>query len=153
MIRAMGSQRFRITSRGQLKHGLWVADVERLAADMTVPIPEDLKITATALRLRRDRPELFTGYTPLTAEGIAAEHVLAFDRGGVVTVVTRLPVGLAAQGGWGDTTISVSNISTTMLCRAALYLTGANPLQKTVRRVEATHALDKLEALTGRQYR
>src|SRR6185436_9001424 len=30
-----------------------------------------------------------------------------------------------ADGGWGDTVKSVSNISTTMLCRAALALTGA----------------------------
>ncbi len=30
-----------------------------------------------------------------------------------------------ADGGWGDTVKSISNISTTMLCRAALYLTGA----------------------------
>ena len=43
--------------------------------------------------------------TPLAAEGAAADHVLAFDRGGAVTVVTRLPVGLAARGGWGDTTL------------------------------------------------
>ena len=49
MIRALGAQRFRITSRDQLKHGLWIADVERLAADMPVAIPEDLKVTATAL--------------------------------------------------------------------------------------------------------
>src|ERR1700690_4119926 len=28
------------------------------------------------------------------------------------------------DGGWGDTTKSFSNISTTMLCRAAFYLTG-----------------------------
>ncbi|HET6939840.1 MAG TPA: malto-oligosyltrehalose synthase [Nocardioides sp.] len=62
-------------------------------------------LTARALRLRRDRPELFTSYTPLRAEGDAAEHVLAFDRGGAVTVVTRLPVGLAARGGWGDTVL------------------------------------------------
>jgi squalene-hopene/tetraprenyl-beta-curcumene cyclase len=30
-----------------------------------------------------------------------------------------------ADGGWGDTVKSVSNISTTMLCRAAFHLTGA----------------------------
>jgi len=30
-----------------------------------------------------------------------------------------------ADGGWGDTVKSVSNISTTMLCRAALAITGA----------------------------
>src|SRR5947209_7507055 len=29
-----------------------------------------------------------------------------------------------ADGGWGDTVKSLSNISTTMLCRAAFYLTG-----------------------------
>lgn len=49
MIRATGAQRFRIRSSDQLKHGLWVADVERVAADLAVPIPDDLKPTATAL--------------------------------------------------------------------------------------------------------
>jgi (1->4)-alpha-D-glucan 1-alpha-D-glucosylmutase len=64
-------------------------------------------LTAQALRLRRDRPELFTSYTPLRAEGAAAAHVLAFDRGGAVTVVTRLPLGLAERGGWGETTLAL----------------------------------------------
>jgi Lon protease-like protein len=49
MIRASGEQRFRITANDQLRHGLWVADVERLTADMAVPIPDDLKNTAQAL--------------------------------------------------------------------------------------------------------
>jgi Lon protease-like protein len=49
MIRAHGAQRFRITSSDQLKHGLWIADVERIEADMAVPIPGDLKVTAQAL--------------------------------------------------------------------------------------------------------
>lgn len=49
MSRASGEQRFRITASDQLRHGLWVADVERLAADMAVPIPDDLKNTAQAL--------------------------------------------------------------------------------------------------------
>jgi (1->4)-alpha-D-glucan 1-alpha-D-glucosylmutase len=64
-----------------------------------------LWVTRQALRLRRDRPELFTNYMALAAEGPAAEHALAFDRGGAVTVVTRLPVGLARRGGWGDTVL------------------------------------------------
>ncbi len=64
-------------------------------------------LTARALRVRRDRPELFSSYTPLRAEGPAAEHVLAFDRGGAVTVVTRLPMGLVQRGGWGDTTLAL----------------------------------------------
>lgn len=49
VIRASGAQRFRITASDQLRHGLWVADVERLAPDMSVPIPDDLKFTSTAL--------------------------------------------------------------------------------------------------------
>jgi (1->4)-alpha-D-glucan 1-alpha-D-glucosylmutase len=70
--------------------------------------PEDigvakLWVTHAALRLRRDRPELFDGYQALEATGSAADHVLAFDRGGAITVATRLPVGLAERGGWGDT--------------------------------------------------
>jgi (1->4)-alpha-D-glucan 1-alpha-D-glucosylmutase len=58
------------------------------------------------LRLRRDRPELFHGYTPLTAEGSAAAHAIAYARSAdLIAVATRLPVGLAAAGGWGDTTL------------------------------------------------
>ena len=49
LIRAYGAQRFRITSSDQLKHGLWVADVERVPGDMDVTIPDDLKHTAEAL--------------------------------------------------------------------------------------------------------
>lgn len=49
MVRISGTQRFRITTSDQLRHGLWVADVERLAVDMAVPVPDDLKGTALAL--------------------------------------------------------------------------------------------------------
>lgn len=64
-----------------------------------------LLVVSRALRLRRDQPHRFTSYTPLAAVGAAAQHVLAFDRGGVIAVVTRLPVGLARDGGWRDTAI------------------------------------------------
>ncbi len=66
-----------------------------------------LLVTATALRLRRERSELFGGYTPLRATGEAADHVVAFDRGGAITVATRLPLGLDKAGGWGDTTVEI----------------------------------------------
>ncbi|MCY7396842.1 MAG: malto-oligosyltrehalose synthase [Nocardioides sp.] len=66
-----------------------------------------LLVTATALRLRRGRPELFASYAPLDASGSAAAHVLAFDRGGAISVATRLPVGLADAGGWGETTLAL----------------------------------------------
>ena len=35
----------------------------------------------------------------------AAAHVIAFDRGGAIAVATRLPVGLARRGGWGDAAV------------------------------------------------
>ncbi|MEU4157194.1 malto-oligosyltrehalose synthase [Actinoplanes sp. NPDC026670] len=72
-----------------------------------------LLITSRILRLRRQRPELFTGYRPVFADGRVPEHVLAFDRGGVVAVATRLPVGLSRHGGWGDTTLSLDGHSWT----------------------------------------
>ncbi|GAA4368774.1 malto-oligosyltrehalose synthase [Nocardioides caricicola] len=68
---------------------------------------DKLHVTSSALRLRRDRPELFTTYAPVPARGPAAGHVLAFDRGGAITVATRMPVGLAAAGGWGDTALDL----------------------------------------------
>ncbi|RYB95127.1 malto-oligosyltrehalose synthase [Nocardioides oleivorans] len=66
-----------------------------------------LHVTCTALTLRRDRPELFTGYTPVGATGTTADHAVAYDRGGAITVVTRLPVGLATDGGWGETVLDL----------------------------------------------
>ena len=59
------------------------------------------------LRLRRDHPDWFAGsYTPLTAVGSAAGHVVAFARGGhAITMATRLPVGLRRRGGWADTAL------------------------------------------------
>jgi Lon protease-like protein len=63
LVRATGAQRFRITASDQLKHGLWVADVERLVPDMAVAIPEDLQPTSDALhrliqslQLKADNP-------------------------------------------------------------------------------------------------
>ncbi|HEU5033629.1 MAG TPA: malto-oligosyltrehalose synthase [Mycobacteriales bacterium] len=66
-----------------------------------------LLVTATALRLRRERPQTFAGgYTPVEVTGAAAEHAVAFCRGDdVITVVTRLPVGLHRRDGWADTTL------------------------------------------------
>ncbi|MET8563161.1 malto-oligosyltrehalose synthase [Streptomyces flaveolus] len=68
---------------------------------------EKESLTAAALRLRARRPEAFgagASYEPLTAEGQAADHCLAFARSGsVVTAVTRLSLRLAEAGGWRDT--------------------------------------------------
>ncbi len=66
-----------------------------------------LWVVRQALRTRRDRPELFAGYRPVTATGPAADHLIGFDRGGALTLATRLPVALTAAGGWGSTTIEL----------------------------------------------
>ncbi len=72
-------------------------------------------VVSRALRLRRDWPDLFAGYAPLLAEGTAADHAVAFDRGGAITVATRLPVGLEAAGGWQDTILDVGGSATDVI--------------------------------------
>jgi (1->4)-alpha-D-glucan 1-alpha-D-glucosylmutase len=68
-----------------------------------------LRLTAVALRLRRDHPEWYgpaAGYEPLPAAGPAADHCVAFVRGGgAVTAVTRLSRRLEDAGGWRDTVL------------------------------------------------
>jgi (1->4)-alpha-D-glucan 1-alpha-D-glucosylmutase len=80
-----------------------------------------LLVTSRTLRLRRRRPELFTEYRPVFADGMVADHVLAFDRGGVVVVATRLPVGLSRHGGWFDTTLSLDGHSWTEVFTNSSY--------------------------------
>ncbi|MDH6193847.1 (1-_4)-alpha-D-glucan 1-alpha-D-glucosylmutase [Mycobacterium frederiksbergense] len=66
-----------------------------------------LRVTATALRLRRARPETFLSgaYTPLLAAGAAAGHLVSYLRGtDVVVAVSRWTVGLA-ETGWADTVL------------------------------------------------
>jgi len=61
---------------------------------------EKLHLTTVALRLRRTHP--LTGYTPVPADG----HLLAYLRGeNVLAAATRLPHGLARDGGWCDATL------------------------------------------------
>lgn len=49
MIRIRGAHRFRITEREQLRHGLWIANVERVNPDLAIMIPDDLKAISQAL--------------------------------------------------------------------------------------------------------
>jgi Lon protease-like protein len=49
VIQCSGVQRFRISRHEKLKHGLWIADVTRLQADLPVAIPDDLQQAADAL--------------------------------------------------------------------------------------------------------
>ncbi|MCT1460109.1 malto-oligosyltrehalose synthase [Aestuariimicrobium sp. p3-SID1156] len=59
------------------------------------------------LRLRRDHAELFTKYRPIALGGPLAEHLVGYDRGGAITLATRLPVGLERRGGWGDSGLTL----------------------------------------------
>ena len=74
-----------------------------------------LWVTSQALLTRRTRPELFAGYAPLAADGPAADHLIGFDRGGAVILATRLPVTLAAAGGWRGTTVALPEERTDVL--------------------------------------
>jgi len=80
-----------------------------------------LLVTSRAMRLRRQRPELFRSYRPVYADGRVADHLLAFDRGGAVTLTTRLPVGLSRHGGWADTTVSLDGHSFTEVLTNTSY--------------------------------
>jgi (1->4)-alpha-D-glucan 1-alpha-D-glucosylmutase len=92
------------------------AERRRLLADIdagTLPAVDGsgaakLLVTSRTLRARRDRPELFTRYTPATVTGPSAAHAIAVDRGGALAIATRLPVRLARRGEasgspWEDT--------------------------------------------------
>ncbi|MDI5964196.1 malto-oligosyltrehalose synthase [Streptantibioticus silvisoli] len=78
---------------------------------ITAGSPVKVRMTALALRLRREWPAAFGadgGYLPLTADGPAADHLVAFARGGrVVTAVTRLSRRLADAGGWRETALTL----------------------------------------------
>ncbi|MHB2024220.1 MAG: malto-oligosyltrehalose synthase, partial [Mycobacteriales bacterium] len=101
-----------------------LVDPDNRAAAQLPPTPTDeldavkARLTRTALRLRRARPEAFgaaAGYQQLSAVGSAARHLLAFRRGGPVTVATRRAGELARGGGWGDTCLNLGSGSWTDL--------------------------------------
>ncbi|MHA4871071.1 LON peptidase substrate-binding domain-containing protein [Duganella sp. PWIR1] len=48
-ISCIGTTRFQVKSAEQLKHGLWMAEVEEVAEDMVVPIPTEQQDVANAL--------------------------------------------------------------------------------------------------------
>jgi (1->4)-alpha-D-glucan 1-alpha-D-glucosylmutase len=87
-----------------------------------------LLVTQTALTLRRHQPHRFTTYEPVRPRGAAAAHVLAFDRGGALTVATRMPVGLAEHG-WDDTSLPLPNGAWADLLTGREYI-GDTPLHK-----------------------
>jgi Lon protease-like protein len=67
VIRCRGGARFRIRSRTQLKHGLWLAEVEILPVETPTPIPLDLQPIAHALgRLIEQQQGDLLDFSPIT---------------------------------------------------------------------------------------
>ncbi|RAY12151.1 malto-oligosyltrehalose synthase [Actinomadura craniellae] len=83
---------------------------------------EKLLVTVRTMRLRRRRPDWFRAdHEPVPARG-ASSHVVAFRRGGAIAVATRLPVGLARIGGWGDTVLDLAGPAWRDLLTGRLHL-------------------------------
>jgi (1->4)-alpha-D-glucan 1-alpha-D-glucosylmutase len=68
-----------------------------------------LRLVYSALRLRRQRPDLYgpeAAYEPLAVSGARAGHLVAYLRGGgAVSLAPRLVVGVGVS--WGDTTVEL----------------------------------------------
>jgi (1->4)-alpha-D-glucan 1-alpha-D-glucosylmutase len=95
---------------------------------------EKLLVTASALRLRRDRPQWFvgdrSGYTPLAT---STGNAVAFGRGDdsgthAVVIATRLPVALERHGGWGGHALSLPEGRWRDELTAAVHPGGSVPL-------------------------
>ncbi|QIL78710.1 LON peptidase substrate-binding domain-containing protein [Diaphorobacter sp. HDW4A] len=75
-VRCKGSERFHIDNQRLLGHGLWVADVTMIPADLNVAVPEELKscadLLATALQSLRER-------TPEAAASLATPTAAQLD--------------------------------------------------------------------------
>jgi (1->4)-alpha-D-glucan 1-alpha-D-glucosylmutase len=87
--------------------------LSQLSVDAPPPIDATgaakMWVVTCALHARREHPERFVSYTPLLADGPAAEHLVAFDRGGAVTLATRLSARLERAGGWRGTQLTLPN--------------------------------------------
>jgi len=114
-------------------------DVAAVSARADEGLPK-LHVIRAALRLRARRPEAFGpgpagAYRPLEAEGPAAHHAVAFARGdAAVTVVPRLVHGLAARGGWADTTLPLPDGDWVDVLTGARHAGGALRLAEALER-------------------
>jgi len=71
-------------------------------------LDDKLRVTATALRLRRDHADWFSDYQPMYATGDAAGHLVAFGRSpSLIALATRLSARLRHDGGWRGTSITL----------------------------------------------
>ncbi len=82
-----------------------------------------IRVTREALQLRRRRPDTFLtgGYTPVFAQGAAAQHVVSFLRGEDVLVVASRWTTRLDETGWGDTSLQLPGGGWTDLLTGAVY--------------------------------
>lgn len=66
-----------------------------------------LLLTVMALDARKHFGDRLSDCSLIPARGVAAGHVIAFDRGEAVVIGTRLPYGLQQLGGWQNTEIDL----------------------------------------------
>lgn len=75
-------------------------------------VDEKVRVTANALRLRRDHPDWFGSYEPIIASGLAADHLIGFLRSpSIVILATRFSAHLERDGGWRDTGVTLPDVS------------------------------------------
>jgi (1->4)-alpha-D-glucan 1-alpha-D-glucosylmutase len=85
-----------------------VVDFAARRAELETMFDPKLRVTATALRLRRDHPGWFHTYLPITASGPGADHLVAFSRSREVAVfATRFSAHLEHASGWRDTVVEL----------------------------------------------
>jgi (1->4)-alpha-D-glucan 1-alpha-D-glucosylmutase len=68
-----------------------------------------IRVVAAALQSRREHPDMYLsgGYTPVFADGAAAEHVIAYRRGDDVLVAIQRWTLRLGEKGWGETQLTL----------------------------------------------
>jgi len=74
LVRCVGTLRFRLARSEQRPHGLWVGEATRIAADLPVPVPEDLREVAQELQMLIERLQAQIRAQAATQAGLHA-HV------------------------------------------------------------------------------
>lgn len=69
MVRTEGRERFTVQRSERLKHGLWMADVTMLAADMAMPVPPELvglpqRLHQLHSQVQQQQPGMLPPYPP-----------------------------------------------------------------------------------------
>src|SRR5436309_10837899 len=95
--------------------GHWVGELSTSALSTAVACA-----ALSLVQKRAAREVSGSGPAPAEEDRLLRARLAPLIEGGLAWLATHQN----ADGGWGDTVKSLSNISTTMLCRSAFHLTG-----------------------------